>query len=86
MNNDDRIKIMREKITAALNPEQLDIIDDSPMHVGHAGAQSGAGHFTVKIKAKALEDQSLVKAHQMIYQALDGMIGPEIHALSIKLF
>ncbi|MAZ77639.1 MAG: BolA family transcriptional regulator [Legionellaceae bacterium] len=85
MNNDDRIKLMREKITAALKPDELEIIDDSPMHIGHAGAQSGAGHFTIKIKAEALDGLTPVKAHQKIYHALEGMIGPEIHALSIKV-
>jgi BolA family transcriptional regulator, general stress-responsive regulator len=65
--------------------EFLEVIDDSHLHEGHAGAASGQGHFTVVIQCKTLSDLPKVKAHQLIYQALGGLMHQEIHALSIRL-
>ena len=31
----------------ALEPAELEIIDDSHLHAGHAGSHGGASHFTV---------------------------------------
>ena len=51
-----RIEIIRNNLQAALNPVTLDITDDSHLHAGHAGAQGGAGHFTVNIVAEKFKD------------------------------
>lgn len=81
----DRIQTIRTRLTEAFAPTQLEIIDDSQKHIGHAGSQSGAGHFSVHIASPMFTEKSLVACHQMIYKALDGLIGPEIHALQIKI-
>jgi len=47
--NSQRITMIRERLTTALSPALLDIIDDSHKHVGHAGARSGGGHFVVRL-------------------------------------
>ena len=39
---------MRERL-AALEPQLLDIADDSAKHAGHAGAKGGGGHFRMTI-------------------------------------
>ena len=75
---------MQERLEKAFNPTSLEIIDDSADHIGHAGAEGGAGHYTVIIKAPAFEGVMPVKKHQMVYDILGDMIGPEIHALRIK--
>lgn len=80
-----RLDKIRSRLEAALTPSQLEIIDDSHKHIGHAGAAGGAGHFTVKISAAALEGKTRIQQHQCIYQALDDMMPAEIHALSIKV-
>ena len=46
MNRIEKIKMLLEK---ALAPEKLEIADDSHLHRGHAGAASGAGHFSVLV-------------------------------------
>lgn len=79
----NRIDIMKEKLTLALTPTHLAVMDDSAEHVGHAGAAGGAGHYTVVVASKLFEGKTTIKTHQMVYAALDGMIGPEIHALRI---
>lgn len=83
----ERVELIRTALEQGLKPEQLDILDDSAAHAGHAGArQSGGGHFTVQIVADAFTGKSKVQRHQMIYQALGALMQTEIHALSIKAF
>ena len=82
--NQQRIESIKTKL-AALNPTQLEVIDDSHLHVGHPGAQSGAGHFTVIIKSPTLAGLSRIEQHRRIYQLLDDMMGDDIHALKIKV-
>ncbi len=81
----DRISLMRARLTEALSPDYLEITDDSDKHIGHAGAQSGGGHFTVHIKSVAFEGKSLITSHRLIYQALGDMMKKEIHALKIQI-
>ena len=79
----DRVKLIREKLTAAFSPEQLEIIDDSHKHAGHASARGG-GHFTVRIVSPDFQGKNLVERHRMVFAALtDEMQSNEIHALSI---
>lgn len=78
------LDIIQERLTHALHPTLLRLEDNSADHAGHVGAQQGGGHYTLLIVSKAFEGQSAVKRHQMIYQALDGLIGQAIHALSIQ--
>lgn len=85
MDNETRINIMRERLQNAFAPSELTIIDDSHLHVGHAGARSGAGHFTVVINAICLNEKSRVAAHRAIYDLMGDLIPKEIHALQIKL-
>lgn len=80
-----RIKLIEQRLQSALQPEYLEIIDDSDKHRGHAGAQGGAGHYTVKISAKEMQGLSRVVAHRKIYELLSDLIPHEIHALSIIL-
>ena len=69
---------------SAFTPSHLEVIDDSHEHLGHAGAEQGAGHYTVIINSPVFIGQSPVKRHQMVYEILGELIGPEIHALRIQ--
>lgn len=83
MNN--RIEKIKQRLTEALAPDELEIIDDSHKHIGHAGAADGLGHFTVIIEAESLENLSRIQQHQAIYTALGKMMTTDIHALKIKI-
>lgn len=83
--NTSRIEKMHQLISDALQPEQLEIIDDSHKHIGHEGAKGGLGHFTVIVKSNALEGKRVVQQHRMIYNALGDMMQTDIHALAIKV-
>jgi BolA protein len=81
-----RIDMIRERLTAAFSPEQLDIIDESHLHAGHPGARSGGGHFVATIVSESFAGKNMLERHRMVYDALGDAMQTEIHALSIKAF
>jgi BolA protein len=66
-----------------LNPTDLEVIDDSALHAGHAGAQGGAGHFRVRIVSERFRGLALLARHRLVYDTLASLMPEEIHALSI---
>ena len=79
----NRVEAIRNRLSAALEPQQLKIIDDSDKHAGHASA-GGAGHFTVNVVSTAFAGKSLIERHRLVYSLLGELMHSEIHALSIK--
>jgi BolA protein len=67
-----------------LEPVQLEVIDDSHRHAGHAGAADGRGHFTVLVVSKRFEGVGTLKRHKLVYEAVGDMMTTDIHALSIQ--
>lgn len=82
--NVDRMARIRERLTTALTPFALEVIDDSHKHVGHVGARDGRGHFTVRIVSSAFQGAGRVARHRLVYEALGDMLDTDIHALSIQ--
>jgi BolA protein len=80
----ERIEMIRERLITTLQPAELEIIDESAKHAGHAGAASGGGHFIVNIVASAFNDKTLIQRHRLVYDAVDDIMHREIHALSIQ--
>jgi len=80
--NAQRIALVRTRLRA-LGPTHLEVIDESHLHVGHAGAQQGACHLRVKIAAPQFAHLSRVKRHQQVYDALRDLMPFPIHALAI---
>lgn len=79
-----RIARMRALLVAGLAPVQVDIVDESHKHAGHAGARDGRGHFRVRIVAAAFAGLAQVRRHQRVYAALDTMMQTDIHALALE--
>ena len=79
----ERIERMRECLMRELVPSQLAIDDESHLHIGHAGARDGRGHFRVHIVSAAFAGLSLVARHRRIYAALGDMLISDIHALAL---
>jgi len=77
------VRAIRARL-AGLEPVQVDLADESALHAGHAGAQSGGGHFRLTIVSRGFQDQHTVARHRMVYAALGPMMKREIHALAIK--
>ena len=82
----DRLDRIRATLQEALQPESMDIVDESHLHAGHPGASSGGGHYDLTIVAECFHGQNTVARHRMIYAALSREMGTDIHALSIKAF
>jgi len=80
----NRVARLRTRLTEALQPVSLEIIDESARHAGHAGAASGGGHFIVNIVAAAFQGKTPIQRHRMVYDAVGEMMHTEIHALSIQ--
>ncbi|MBI4204135.1 MAG: BolA family transcriptional regulator [Betaproteobacteria bacterium] len=71
---------------AALEPESLEILDESEKHVGHEGAKGGGGHYRLTIVSRRFAGKPVQARHRMVYDALGAMMKNEIHALAIKAY
>lgn len=78
-----RTEQIREALSAALNVNFIEVTDKSHLHVGHAGARSGMGHFHVRVVASEFQGLSLIKRHRLVYDAVGALMKTDIHALSI---
>lgn len=75
---------IKQKLQDALQPELIELIDQSAAHAGHYGNQKGGGHYYVTIVAESFTGLNMVKRHQLVYQALNDLMKEEIHALGIN--
>ena len=74
---------IRERL-AALEPVNLELVDESAQHAGHAGAQPGGEtHWRLSIVSPRFAGQPTVARHRMVYQALGELMQNPIHALAI---
>ena len=80
----DRRGRIEKKLRERLAAVHVEVIDDSHLHAGHAGAASGAGHFRALVVSPRFAGLSRVAAQRLVYDALADEMGPEIHALSIR--
>lgn len=76
---------IRTRLEAAFTPTTLEVIDESHLHHGHAGARSGKGHFRVRIAAPAFTGQSRLAVHRLVYGALGELFETDIHALGVEI-
>ncbi len=76
--------LIRERLEHGLQPERLEIIDETHKHVGHAGATLDRGHFCVTIVSERFRDVSSLQRHRLVYETLGDLMRTDIHALSIK--
>jgi BolA protein len=75
-----------EEKLAVLEPESLEIFDESGKHVGHEGARGGGGHYMLTIVSHQFSGKPAQARHRMVYQALGTLMTKEIHALAIKAY
>jgi BolA protein len=74
---------IRERL-ASLQPQRIELLDESEAHRGHAGYREGGGtHWRLTIVAPAFSGQPIVARHRMVYQALGDLMQHPIHALAI---
>ncbi|WP_371324968.1 BolA family protein [Dechloromonas sp. ZY10] len=67
---------------AVLEPEAVEITDDSHRHAGHAGAREG-GHYRLRIVSRQFCGRSTLARHRLVYDAVGDLMRNGIHALVI---
>jgi len=69
---------------AALEPTELDLVDESEQHRGHAGyREGGSTHWRLAIVSPRFAGKTVVARHRMVYEALGSLMQNPIHALAI---
>lgn len=73
------------RLTAALAPSRLEVVNDSHHHAGHMGDdRSGESHFTVIVESAVFAGRSRVDRQRLVNQALVDLLAGRIHALAIR--
>ena len=68
-----------------LSIQKLTVVDDSNLHIGHAGAREGGeSHFSILIVSSSFKGKTLIQRHRMVNEALKDELKSQIHALTIK--
>lgn len=76
---------IRQKINARLSPSQLEVMDESHLHVGHTGAREGGeSHFRILVVSDQFEGLTRVARQRLINDILREELAGPIHALAIK--
>jgi BolA protein len=71
---------------SVLEPQSIDLLDESEKHAGHSGAAAGGSHFRLTITSRRFTGHDKLARHRMIYAALGSLMQREIHALAIRAF
>ena len=75
---------IQRKLTEFLAPSALEIVDESHLHAGHAGARpEGETHFRVRVVAAAFDGKSRLERHRMIHRLLTAELAGSVHALAL---
>jgi BolA protein len=77
---------LHQRLAELLAPSQLEVIDESLAHAGHAGADgTGSGtHFRVRIASPLFAGRSRVACHRLVYDALRDFLDRGLHALAVE--
>ncbi|AGH98213.1 Cell division protein BolA [Micavibrio aeruginosavorus EPB] len=79
-------EIIEEKLRSALNPEVLEVVNESALHAGHAGHDgAGESHFRVLVVSDAFRGMTRVDRQRRVYDLLQVEISQQIHALAMEL-
>ena len=78
---------MKQRLQAILQPTQLEVIDESAAHAGHAGSNGTASgsHFRIRIASPLFTGQTRIAKHRFVYDALQDFIDQGVHAIAIEL-
>lgn len=85
MQDMDTLELIRQRL-GSLEPEQVEIADESARHAGHEGAKGGGGHYLLTIVSRKFSGKPALARHRLVYSALNDMMYKRIHALSIKAY
>lgn len=74
------------KLSAALSPQRLEVINESHHHAGHQPGMDGSGetHMRVRIVSAQFSGLSRVARHRAITDLLSEEFAAGLHALAIE--
>ncbi len=78
----DTLETIHQRLQA-LQPENVEVFDESAQHAGHAGAAGGGGHYRLVIVARQFSGLNAVARHRLVYQTLGDLMHGRVHALAI---
>jgi BolA protein len=81
----DRVAALRAALERALQPADIEIVDESALHAGHPGARGGGGHYRLRVVADCFAGRSRVERHRLVYDALRDFMQRDVHALAMTL-
>ena len=77
---------IEDRLRAAFDPAELEVVDDSESHRGHGGYQEGGeSHFNVRVRSPHFKGLSRVARHRAVHGALGPDLIGRIHALALDL-
>lgn len=78
-------EVMRRKLTEALAPLRLVILDESHRHAGHAGARPGGeSHFRIEIVAEVFAGKTRLERQRLVHAVLASELAGPVHALTLR--
>lgn len=81
-----KVREIEDKLRGALAPTELEVVDDSESHRGHAGFQEGGeSHFNVRVRSDAFKGMNRLARHRAVHSALGPELIGRIHALALDL-
>ena len=72
-----------ERFLQAFPAAVVQVEDESHLHVGHAGAAGGAGHFRVRVIDARFNGLQHIARHRLVYNAVSDWMPVRVHALNI---
>ena len=72
-----------QKLTEALQPEHLQVINESHMHNVPPGSES---HFKVVVSSAEFQSMTRVRRHQRMYNLLAAELQTGVHALALHTY
>jgi BolA protein len=77
---------IEDRLREAFAPRELEVVDDTESHRGHAGFTEGVeSHFNVKIRSDTFKGMSRLGRHRAIHAALGPELIARIHALALDV-
>lgn len=80
----DRRSHIESKLVRELEAQHVEVVDESHLHAGHAGATSGGGHFRALIVSGRFEGLPRIARQRLVHAALAAELERDIHALSLR--
>ena len=74
---------IEEKLTAALSPVHLEVLNESYMHNVPEGSES---HFKVTVVSSEFDGKLLVKRHRLVNEILAEELAGSVHALAMHTY